>query len=89
MPRSSRNFGLASAFSQNQRDVNQWVPDQDCTERDAEFPTQCSQFFQSQTCSVRTKVIVMQDELVFGKFIEEYKAKLELCLDIVSSICIE
>ena len=45
MPRSSRNVGLASDSSENQRDGNRRVPDQDCTEGEGELPTPCSHFF--------------------------------------------
>jgi len=44
MPRSSRNVGLAYDSSQNQRNGNWGVPDQDCTEGEGELPTPCSQF---------------------------------------------
>jgi len=64
VPRSSRNFGLASDSSQNQRDGNRRVPDQDCTEGEGEFPTPCSLFFfQGQKSSLRPSVIVAQDDL--------------------------
>ena len=45
VPRSSRNVGLASDSSQNQRDGNRRVPDEECTEGEGELPTPCSQFF--------------------------------------------
>jgi len=45
VPRSSRNVGLAYDSSQNQRNVNQRVPDQDCKEGEGELPTPCSHFF--------------------------------------------
>ena len=45
VPPSSRNFDLASDSSQNQRDGNRRVPDQDYTEDEGELPTPCSSFF--------------------------------------------
>jgi len=45
VPRSSRNVGLASNSSQNQRDGNQRVLDQNCTEGEGELPTPRSHFF--------------------------------------------
>ena len=45
VPRSLHNVGLASDSSQNQRNGNRRVPDQNCMEGEGELPTPCSQFF--------------------------------------------
>ena len=45
VPRSSCNDILTSDSSQNQRDGNRRVPDQDCTEDEGELPIPFSQFF--------------------------------------------
>ena len=47
LTRSSHNVGLTSDTSQNQRDGNWRMRDQDCTEGEGELPTPRSQFFPS------------------------------------------